>query len=53
MEQIVGLGLPKIYKVLVQKNVSILLSHPSSPIDWALLSSQGQYGHLQFENVVN
>jgi hypothetical protein len=33
--------------------VLILLSHPSSPIDRTLPSSQGQSNHLQFENVVS
>ncbi len=37
----------------ITENASMLLSHPSSPMDWTLPSSQGQSNHLQFENVVN
>lgn len=35
------------------ENASMLLSHPSSPMDRPLPSSQGQSNHLQFENVVS
>jgi hypothetical protein len=35
------------------ENVSTLSSHPSSLVDRRLPSSQGQFGHLRFENVVN
>jgi hypothetical protein len=31
----------------------MLLSHPSSPIDQTFSSSQTQFNHLQFENVVS
>ncbi len=35
------------------ENVSMLLSHPSFPIDQTFSSSQAHSNHLQFENVVS